>query len=60
MLPSERNERLVWRISLALIILMALFVVIWTARFINRRAHRLLQQRNIPVDEGRARVMEMA
>jgi hypothetical protein len=60
MLPSERNEKLVWRISLALIVLMALFVVVWTVRFINRRAQRLLQQRNIPVEEGRARVMETA
>ena len=56
MLPSERNERLLWRVSVLLLVLMVLFLVIWTVRFIGRRANRLLEQRNIPVDDGRAGV----
>jgi formate-dependent nitrite reductase membrane component NrfD len=59
MLPSERNERLVWRVGVTLIVLMILVVLVWMVRFINRRAHRLLQQRNIPVDEGRVPVTGM-
>ncbi len=58
MLPSERSERLVWRVGLMLLLLMALFVVFWMVKFVRVRAHRLLQQRSIPVEEGRARLME--
>ncbi len=53
MLPSERNELLLRRVCVTLIVLMALFIVVWTVRFIHARADRLLEQRNIPVDEGR-------
>ena len=57
MLPSERNEMLVRRVGVTLIVLMALAVLVWVVSFINRRAHRLLQQRSIPVEEGRAHVL---
>ena len=60
MLPSERSERLVWRVGLMLLVLMVLFVVFWMVKFVRVRAHRLMQQRNIPVEEGRARLMGMA
>jgi hypothetical protein len=53
MLPAERNERWVMRIGVAVLILMALFLTIWIARFVKRNADRVMKQRDIPTEEGR-------
>jgi len=54
MLPSEKNERWAWRIGIAILILLALFIAIWIVRFVGRNAARVLKQRDIPTEEGRA------
>ena len=53
MLPAERNERWAWRIGLALLVLVVLFIAIWIYRFVRRNANRVLEQRNSPTEEGR-------
>lgn len=58
MLPAERNERLVKRVGIAICLLMALYIIIWMIRFISGNFHKALEQRNVPVDESRARVVE--
>ncbi len=54
MLPSEKSERWAWRIGIAILILLVLFIVIWIVRFVGRNAARVLKQRDIPIEEGRA------
>ena len=53
MLPSERSEILVRRLGLTVLVLMALGIAVWVARLVSRTSHRLLEQRAIPVEEGR-------
>jgi hypothetical protein len=60
MLPGERNERLVRRIGFAILLLMALYIIIWLLRFIGGTFHKALDQRNVPTDQGRAPLVEMA
>jgi hypothetical protein len=52
MLPAERNERLVRRVGFAILLLIALYIVIWLVRFVGGITHRALDQRNVPTDEG--------
>ena len=59
MLPGERNERLVRRIGFAILLLMALYVMFWLLRFIGGTFHKAVDQRNVPTEEGAARVVEM-
>jgi len=58
MLPSERNERLVKRVGIAICLLMALYIIIWLIRFISGNFHKALEQRNVPMEDGRGRVVE--
>jgi len=58
MLPAERNERLVRRVGLAICILMAIYIIVWLVRFVGGNFHKALEQRNVPTEDGAARVME--
>ncbi len=58
MLPAERNERLVRRVGLAICILMAIYIIVWLVRFVSGNFHKALEQRNVPMEDGAARVME--
>ncbi len=60
MLPSERNERLVKRIGLAICIAMAIYILIWLVRFISGTFHRALEPRVAPFEEGAAHWVEVA
>jgi len=59
MLPSEKVERLIRRIGLAILVLIALYCLVWLVGFISRIFHRALEQREIP-PEARSRVVEIA
>ncbi len=41
MLPSEKSERWVWRIGIALLIIAILWIVIWVVRSASRSLHRI-------------------
>jgi len=53
MLPSERSERWAWRIGIAVLAILALFIAVWIYRFVSRRAAAYLKSRDIPTEEGR-------
>lgn len=54
MLPAERSESWVRRLCLLAIVAMAIFIVVWVVRLVSRSARNVLQQRNIPTEDGRA------
>ena len=59
MLPSERVERRIRRIGLAILILIALYALVWLVGFISRIFRSAVEQREIP-PEARLRVVEIA
>jgi len=60
MLPAERNERLVRRIGFAILVVMALYIIIWVVRFVSGVTHKSLDQREVPTEEGAAPLVETA
>jgi len=48
MLPSEKAERWVRRVGYAALILIALYILVWLARFIWGNYHKALEQRQFP------------
>lgn len=60
MLPSERNERLVKRVGVAICVAMALYILVWLVRFIGGTFHKVMEQRDVPMEDGRALVVEAA
>ena len=50
MLPSERSERWTWRLGLTVLVLMALFILVWLVGFISRTFRQAVQQRELPPD----------
>ena len=59
MLPSEKAERRIRMIGLAILAVMALYVLVWLVGFISRIFNRAVEQREGP-PEARARVVEIA
>ena len=53
MLPSEKAERWVRRVGYAVLILIALYIIIWLTGFVLRIVRQAVGQRAISV-EGRA------
>ena len=48
------------RIGLAICIVMAVYIIVWLVRFIGGTFDKAMEQRDVPVDESRARVVETA
>ena len=48
MLPAEKSERWVRRILMAVLLLLALYLLIWVISFISRVFGRVLEQRQAP------------
>jgi hypothetical protein len=47
MLPAEKSERWAWRIGIAVLVLVILYVVVWVARNVSynlRRIHGAYEQ----------------
>lgn len=59
MLPSEKVERRIRRIGLTILILMALYMLVWLVGFISRIFRSAVEQRELP-PEARSRVVEIA
>ncbi|MFB3882113.1 MAG: hypothetical protein ACE149_12670 [Armatimonadota bacterium] len=58
MLPSEKSELWVRRIGIAVLVILALYIVVWLVRFIYGNYHKALQQRQLP-PEARAPAVEI-
>ena len=58
MLPSEKADLWVRRIGYAALILIALYIIVWIARFIAGNYHKAMEQRQFP-PEARAPVVEL-
>ncbi len=58
MLPSEKAERWVKRVGFAALVLIALYILIWLARFVWGNYHKALEQRQLPPD-ARAPIMRL-
>jgi hypothetical protein len=56
MLPAEKNERWAWRIGIALLIAVVLYIVIWVVRFAGRSLHRIHDAYN---EDVRAPIVEL-
>jgi Na+-transporting methylmalonyl-CoA/oxaloacetate decarboxylase gamma subunit len=56
MLPSEKWELWVRRIGYTVLILMALYIIVWVVRFIGKNYGRAMEQREIP-PEARAPIV---
>ncbi len=56
MLPSEKSELWVRRIGYTALILMALYIIIWLAKFISSNYGKAMDQREIP-PEARAPIV---
>lgn len=41
MLPAEKSERWAWRIGIALLIAVVLYIVVWVVRTASRSLHRI-------------------
>ena len=59
MLPAEKHERLVRRVGVIVLVLMAGYIIIWLVRFIGGIAHQALEQRSVPIEEGAAKALEI-
>lgn len=60
MLPAERNEIWVKRLCVLAMVAMALFIILWVVRLVSASSHHLLEQRNIPTEDGRAPAVRTA
>jgi len=58
-LPSEKNERLFWRICLALLILIVLYIVVWIARNVYHSLTRIHKAYDVDVGRSRGSIVEM-
>lgn len=50
MLPSEKAELLVRRVGYALLVLIALYIIVWLFGFISRAFRQAVEQREMPED----------
>ena len=50
MLPSEKAELLVRRVGYALLVLIALYIIVWLFGYISRIFKQTVQQRDMPED----------
>lgn len=41
MLPSEKSERWAWRIGVAVLVIVILYLVIWVLRNVSHSLHRI-------------------
>jgi hypothetical protein len=57
-LPAERNERWLWRISLTVLIVIILYIVFWVVRNASTSLNRIHKAYN--VDTGRAPIVELS
>jgi hypothetical protein len=51
MLPSEKAERWVRRVGYAALVLLAIYILVWLARFVWGNYHKALEQRQAPAGE---------
>ena len=50
MLPSEKAERFVRRVGYAVLVLIALYIIVWLFGFVSRAFRQVMEQREIPED----------
>ena len=50
MLPSEKAELFVRRLGYAVLVLIALYIIVWLFGFVSRAFRQAIDQREIPED----------
>jgi len=50
MLPSEKAELFVRRLGYAVLVLIALYIIVWLFGFVSRAFRQVMEQREIPED----------
>ena len=50
MLPSEKSELFVRRLGYALLVLIALYIIVWLFGFVSRAFRQAMEQRDVPED----------